>query len=507
MDSSIMNVSSSFNKSWIKILILLPLSFILVWLLSSFYPTGSFKENEAPQDFTAYIDEKIPDLMKDYHIPGCIIALIHKGEIIWTNAYGYADVENEIPMTTDTRCRVESISKSVTAWGVMKLVEQGRIELDQPVIDYLKNWELPETEFAEDEITIKRLLSNSAGMPLGTIGVRYSPLEEKPTLQENLTQDAVLMQEPGKGFYYSNTGYNLLELLIEEITHQDFAAYMNEQVLVPLGMNDASYNWSQDWNPGVPNGYDLQGDAIPVYVYPNKGAGGLFATVKDIATFVMAGMQINSNETHPVLQSWGIQQIYTPWVNIPGLYGLVFESYGFGHFIETLDGGIKAVAHGGQGSGWMTHFHSIPETGDGIVILTNSQRSWPFFSYLLTNWVQWCGFSGIGMELIIIGQIMVWTIIGLLFFLSTWMIWTLVFGIYANQRHFSPLSNRSRYRRTGQFILFAILLSMIIWSISQDYFFLSSIFPNAIIWLGFTMLFFALALILSALFPIRKPKT
>lgn len=92
---------------------------------------------------------------------------------------------------------------------------RGLVGLDDPVRQYLGNWELPESEYSEQEVTVRRLLSNSAGMPLGTIGVEYSPQSDVPSLRDTLAHKARLIREPGSGFLYSNTGFNLLELLIE----------------------------------------------------------------------------------------------------------------------------------------------------------------------------------------------------------------------------------------------------------------------------------------------------
>ncbi len=125
-------------------------------------------------------------------------------------------------MAVDAICRAESISKSITAWGVMRLVEQGLVGLDDPVQQYLGDWKLPESEYSEQEVTIRRLLSHSAGMSLGTIGEEYTPQSNIPSLRDYLTHEARLIREPGSGFLYSNPGFNLLELL----TGRDFAEYM-----------------------------------------------------------------------------------------------------------------------------------------------------------------------------------------------------------------------------------------------------------------------------------------
>ncbi len=472
---------------------------------------SNFKnEIEDPVDiseFSTYLDNRIPALMDDYNIPGVNIALVKNGKTVWTKAYGYANLEEGTKMTTDTYCRVESISKSVTAWGIMKLVEQGKIDLDAPVTDYIKNWTFPKSKFPVEDITIRQLLSHTSGMPLGTIGVRYSPNEDMPTLKESLTNDAILQNNPGESFSYSNTGFNILELLIEEVTGRDFSTHIEQEVLMPLGMKNSSFTWQPNLNPPVPNGYDLKGNSIPVYVYPNKASGGLFSTVEDISTFIYASMTNFSTIGFNVLDAKHIEKLYQPVVEIPGYYGLVFDSYGLGHFIEALPNGEKAVSHGGQGSGWMTHFHSVPETGDGIVILTNSQRSWPFFGHILKDWAKWNEFESIGMAKILLGTKILWAFICLIFLIVIWQLWRLRKGIVSRNRIFLPLTFKSGSLRIVQIVLFLALVFGLLWSIDQDYLFVFSVFPMASIWLMISMWLIAFTLLFYAVFPLKKIKT
>jgi len=494
------------NSRKLRFLVLLFIALLLVISTVKLHSTRGVEQHAALEKFTTHLDECIPAIMKDYDIPGVCTALIQQGKTVWTKAYGYADLETGRRMTTDTHCRVESISKSVTAWGVMKLVEQGVIELDRPVQSYLKNWRLPASEFSGEKVTVRRLLSHSAGLPLGTIGVRYDPEGEIPSLQASLSGDAILQREPGQAFAYSNTGFNLLELLIEEVTGRDFAEYMATEVLVPLGMRHASFTWSRTWEPPVPNGYDLKGKPVPVYVYPDKASGGLFATVEDIAAFVAAGMSDFSRAGLKVLNAESIRKLHTPAVKLPGFYGLAFDSYGFGHFIERLSNGATAVSHGGQGSGWMTHFHFVPQTGDGIVILTNSQRSWPFMAQILSDWAAWNGFSPVGMGRIIVGQKALWLLIGLLLFVVLWQARRLALGLFSGERRFAPLSKEARFLRSGQLGLSILFLAGLLWAVNQDYLFLSSLFPIASGWLGLVIFLSAVVLLLSSLFPLRGEK-
>ena len=493
-------------KTWVKICGAIIISLLLVLSISKIYPTKQIEKDAPLETLTVHFDNRIPELMKAYHIPGVSIALVQEGETVWANAYGYADLETGRKMTTDTYCRVQSISKSITAWGVMNLVQQGDIDLDMPVKHYIKNWEFTPSEFPAENVTVRQLLSHTSGMPLGDVFAIYSPSGPVPSLRESLSQEAVLFQEPGLSFSYSNTGFNLLELMIEEVTGREFAEYMEQDILIPLGMNHSTFVWNEQMDPPIPTGYNLKGQSIPLYVYPEKASGGLFATAEDIATFIIAGMPSFFDE-QKVLSEKNINELYSPMAEELGLYSLVFDAYGMGHYIERLDGGQKAISHGGQGTGWMTHFHSVPETGDGIVILTNSQRSWPFIAYVLSDWAQWSGFSSVGMEKIIFGQKVLWVFIGLILFAVIWQLWSLAEGLILKKRRFAPLSIESRFLRLGQCVSFLALTAGLLWCISQPYLDITSIFPLASSWLGISIFVFAIMQLLLALCPKKRNDT
>ncbi len=461
----------------------------------------SFETWDSVDVFSHYLDGRIPRLIKQYAVPGVSVALVRGGEVVWSSAYGYADLEHNRKMTVDSIYRVESISKSVTAWGVIRLVEQGRVDLDAPVQQYLGNWKPPESDYSWQKVTVRRLLSHNAGMPLGTIGMEYSPQSDMPSLRETLLHEAQLIREPGSGFLYSNTGFNLLELLIEEVTGRDFAEYMTDEVLTPLGMTHSGFSWNDALFPAIPTGYDLQGAPVPMYVYPAKASGGLFAPVEDIARFVAAGMTGSYYTDQAVLGHAGIRNLHTPQVDIPGIFGFVADSYGFGHFIEDLPDGRRAVWHGGQGHGWMAHFHAVPESGDGIVILTNSQHSWPLMAQVLNDWARWSGFDSVKMGRITYAIIALRVLIGMLVLISLWQLIRLVQGLRNGSRRLAPLSGDFRKVRLLQVALGIGVILALVWSVTQPYLVVSSIFPGTANWAGISFFVLAVIMILSALFP------
>ncbi|NOZ37956.1 MAG: beta-lactamase family protein [Gammaproteobacteria bacterium] len=493
------------NTAWLSVRrAVLSASLLLLLFVGDSCTRQLFDTQNSIEVLSDYFDRHIPRLMKLYDVPGLSVALVRNGELAWSAAYGYADPEHNRKMTIDAIYRVESISKSVTAWGVIRLAEQGLIDLDAPVQQYLGNWELPESEYSEQKVTIRRLLSHNAGMPLGTIGMEmeYSLEDDDvPSLQKILSHEARLIREPGSGFLYSNTGFNLLELLIEEVSGRKFAEYMADEVLTPLGMHDSSFVWNDRLLSAMPSGYDLQGRLVPMYVYPMKASGGLFAPVKDIARFVGAGMIASKYVDHAVLGDEGIRKLYTPQVSVSGILGLVADSYGLGYFIENLSGGQRAVWHGGQGHGWMAHFYAVPESGDGIVILTNSQRSWPVIAQMLSDWARWSGYGSVKMGRIIYGIIALRIFIGIVVLVSLWKTYRLVRGLHSGNRRWSPLSRYFRKMRLLQAVLGVGIMAALAWSASQSYLIVSSIFPVTVGWAGVSFFVLAIILILSALLP------
>ncbi|HOT60532.1 MAG TPA: serine hydrolase domain-containing protein [Spirochaetales bacterium] len=294
------------KKSWF-ILTSIIISLLVMLFSGSLQIMRNLRAHAPLDEFKAHMDERIPALMKLYGIPGCNIALVKDNEVVWTEGYGYADVSNRRALTVDTPMSVQSITKSVTAWGVMRLWEKGLIDVDAPVSQYLKSWQFPLTDYRIEKITVRQLLSHTAGMPLGDFTNIYSPGEAMPSNRDVMSGEAVLMREPRTGFSYSNTGYNLLEILIEDVTGQSFSDYIRREVLLPLGMESAVFDIDKAVTPYPPTGYNLKGEPVPVYLYPSKASGGLFATAHDIARFAASGMQEN-----PVLSIESINRMYKP---------------------------------------------------------------------------------------------------------------------------------------------------------------------------------------------------
>ena len=469
----------------------------ILWLC--IFPGKTPFAQNSSEEFTAYLDERIPGWMKRYDVPGVTISLIHQGDIVWENAYGYADTEHGIQMTVDTVCRVESISKSVTARGIMRLVEMGMVELDTSISKYLNSWEFPETDFDVDNITIRHLLSHSSGIPLGTIGLEYNPEDEIPSVRESLKREVHMVQPSGKSFIYSNPGFNILEVLIEDVTGRPFSEFMTDEILSPLEMITASYEWRADFHTPVPKGYNIRGVPVPNYVYSEKAAGGLFASSRDIARFVAAGMLNGFYSGENILSQSSIRELYTPVIKVADIYALVSEYYGLGHFLETLPNGQRAVFSGGHGNGWMTHFHMIPETGEGIVIIMNSSRSWPLISHILSDWAKWNGYDSVGMGLIKKAITGLWILVSLIMAVSLLQLIRVIKESLKLKRRFDLDIKNYSGLQFMQLALSVILILILIWSLTRDYLIIAFVFPGVSGWLMAVLSFAAFTLFVSGI--------
>jgi len=332
-----------------------------------------------------------------FDVPGVAVALVRQGRPTWSKGYGQADLKRGVAVTPDTVFQVGSISKTVTAWGVMRLVEQGRLNLETPVHRYLTRWHLPRSPFNADGVTIGRLLNHSAGLN----SQDYSPISARPlpSLEQSLsgesggvnarpgTDDVRITMEPGQQQSYSNGGYTLLQLVVEEVTGEPFASYMQREVLNPLGMNHSSFGWREELRALDATGYDVAGQAVPRSAFAEKAAGGLQTSANDLALFVAAGMTGPADEPagRGVLTPQSVATLLARQRLPDG------STASLGYEVQTLPDGTYAAGHGGKNTGWRAEFLTLPDRREGIVIMTNSERLDGILGLTEQAWGNWLG--------------------------------------------------------------------------------------------------------------------
>jgi len=244
--------------------------------------TGYQVSGSAPQRMN------ILDGMAFHHIPGASVALIHDGKVEWAGVYGVRQTAGQA-VTTSTLFDVGSISKVVTAVGVLRLSQEGKIDLDRDVNLYLKRWKIPTNEWTSQRpVTVRLLLNHTAGFG-ESLGMVYAPTSV-PTLLQQLDGLAPatnppmrIRMLPGSRFEYSNAGYLVLELLVEDVTGKPFAEAMRTLVLDPLEMTHSTFEqplpkkYAEDAASAFFGSGQKVGTPPEEFIIPNLAAGGLWS--------------------------------------------------------------------------------------------------------------------------------------------------------------------------------------------------------------------------------------
>lgn len=337
-------------------------------------------------ELRARLAAEVPPLLEETLVPGTAVALLRDGRVAWIAGYGYSDVERRALVEPTTVFNIGSISKTVAAWGVMRLVEEGRIDLDAPVEAYLTRWHLPPSEFDHHGVTMRRLLSHTAGLRLhGYPG--FDPGEELPTLEASLSGatngsgDVRVVMEPGTKWQYSGGGYTLAQLIVEEVTGERFEDYMRRAILRPLGMRNSDYDWAERIDALAATSYGRLGEPVPGPRFAAAAAAGLQTTAEDLAAFVAVGLRPRLLKEETV---WLMQR---PANDASPEYGL-----GYGIF-DSND--VRIVGHGGANTGWMAYIAMAPGSGDGLVVLTNGTNGTEVHQQITCIWREMVsGWSG-----------------------------------------------------------------------------------------------------------------
>ena len=300
------------------------------------------------------------------------------------------------PIDRNTIFQVASLSKWVSAFGVMKLIEDEKLDLDAPVSTYLTRWKLPKSDFNNDEVTVRRLLSHTAGL---TDGLGYSGFkdgEQPKTIEASLTQ-AIDADEgisgavkvglaPGTVFKYSGGGYTLLQLLVEEVSGQSFDTYMKEVIFEPLGMLHSSYTWNPSSKNSLVKFYNADGTKAAHYTYTSLAATSLYTSLSDLELFFKVFLKGEHNEPigRKVLRPETIKMMRAPEASTMGI-----DIWGLGTILYApINNGDFIIGHDGKSTPPInTAIRLNPQTGNGIIVLETGHTI--LATKLAAEWVFW----------------------------------------------------------------------------------------------------------------------
>ena len=313
---------------------------------------------------------KIDSLISAYSNADCfngVVLVSEKGKIIFKKAYGIADRELNVPMTTEMRFRIASISKPITAFIILQLVDQGIIKLDGKITDYIPDYKGQKG----DIITIEHLLSH-------TSGILQSPDPEIEVIQERLhhslremiqyAEESDLYFEPGTGFHYSNLAYSLLAYIAELVTNKPFDRLLTEQLFEPLQMQNTNQCVADEIEKNLSKGYEyklLKGYQNATYVDPSYtvGPGGLISSADDLCKFDKALCE------RRLLSEKLYSKMFTP---------SKYASYGYGwdlgqKIVPGSQDTIDIISHTGDINGFGSYMGRIENDSILVIVLKNNR--------------------------------------------------------------------------------------------------------------------------------------
>lgn len=323
-------------------------------------------------------------LLDDGNRGAAALLLIEDCRVIGSRFASVADTVDQ-----DTLFPLASASKWVAATAVMRLVEDGRVGLDDPVADHVTRWSLPSGAFDPREVTVARLLSHTAGLTDGLGFGDYLPDQPVPPLVESLQRPRgssgdgaiVVGQPPGDGWAYSGGGYLLLELLVEEVSGLPFGDYVAREVFQPLGMQRSTYRYLGEVSNAAPN-YHPDGRPAPWYRYASRAATALSSSAADLARFARAQMSCESSPR--VLEPGTIDAMRGVHAE---LFGAPFWGLGVVLYAPTAEGPWVFGHDGSNEPAINASIRVNADRGDAMVALATGNPS--LASTLGFHWTFW----------------------------------------------------------------------------------------------------------------------
>ena len=341
----------------------------------------------------------IEESMTRYNVPGLSVAVINDGQLEWAKGYGVREAGTSgtsEPVTTETLFQCASISKPVAAIGAMRLVEMGKLALDEDINERLTSWKIPPVEFRDGSghieqwqphITLRQLVSHTAGLTVhGFPGYAFD--QHIPSLTDILdgkipaNTPAIRVDTlPGTQFRYSGGGYCVLLQLLEDVMGKPFPALLRELVLEPFGMSHSTYQQPlpEAYSVYAASAHRSGAKTIPgkYHIYPEIAAAGLWTTPSDLAQFVLTLQQAFTGKDNTLISREMMQQIFTS--QAPASMG---ATIGLGLFLYGK-GETARFGHDGGNEGFLSRLLAYQQRGQGAIVMGNSDECWPVLQEML----------------------------------------------------------------------------------------------------------------------------
>lgn len=328
------------------------------------------------------IRTRINQRLVEQSVPSLAVAVAQNGKIIWEEGFGWADRERRLPATEHTVYSLASISKPITATGLMALVRDGKVDLDRPIDDYLGSAKLRARIGKGSDATVRRVANHTAGLPLHAQFFYVDEPFRRPPMDETIRRYANVVTPPGEQYQYSNLGYGLLDYVIERASGQSYTEFMRREVFMPLGMTRTSIDIGPGLEPYVATRYELDGTPIPFYDFDHPGGSAVFASAHDLVRFGMFHLKNHLPDQKAILSDALIDAMHRPTAD-RGMSGPAatrskgpLTGYSVGFSIDERNG-YHMVSHSGSMGGVATQMLLLPKPDLAIVVLSNSRNSVP----------------------------------------------------------------------------------------------------------------------------------
>jgi CubicO group peptidase (beta-lactamase class C family) len=348
--------------------------------------TGLLEFKFGPPDSLVNLKNySLPERMTFYKVPGVSIAVIKGNKIDWAKGYGVLNAEKKMSVTISTYFQAASTTKMLVAAVVLHYVEKGMIDLDKDVNIYLKSWKIAENEFTkEKKVTLRSLLTHQSGLPSTNFPYEDGKI---PSLIQVLkgelpakNKPAVIGFTPFSKWQYSNIGYDVIQLLLEDLTGKPLQKIMSEIIFEPLKMSSSTlvYPLKKELQKKEALPHDEKGKVGEPAMHPTAIAqGGLMTTPTDLALFTIDLMRAYKGESSKILSQKTVKIMFNPELDLdPKIFSTPLQE-GLGVLMQN-PGQYFMFGHPGDNYPGSTCWQmGIPETGKGVVIMTNSANGFP----------------------------------------------------------------------------------------------------------------------------------
>ncbi len=320
-------------------------------------------EQEPFDSLRAYIQRT----MSERQIPSVALAAAKGGRIVFEEGFGWANKERQVRATPATMYSLASISKPITATGLMVLIQRGKVDLDRPVEQFLSGIKLTAHEGRSADATVRLVANHTAGLPLHYQFFYVNGTATRPSMAEAIGRYGILAAPPGAQFTYSNLGYGILEEVIERTSRTPFERFMAKEVFRPLGLPRMAIVTGPVTGDSVAERYDARGTPIPWYDFDHRGASAVYSSAHDLVRFGMFHLGNRLADQKAVLSPASLEQMHRATSRRSEKVG-----YGIGWQTFEDDYGFTSLGHSGGMPGVATVLRIYPEADAAVVVLTNS---------------------------------------------------------------------------------------------------------------------------------------